>query len=762
MNDPKQFADLIGRARRQVENVTRNDEAPSGPSQVLGTSSSARSNLPGYELIRELARGGQGVVYLARQQGTKRLVAIKMVRDGPFSSTAERVRFEREIEVLGSLRHSNIVTIHDSGEAAGCSYFVMDFIDGPTLDAFIRERRHHENEGALPLESFVRETLALFVDVTTAVHAAHLRGIIHRDLKPSNIRLNHDGHPLVLDFGLAKSSSTGDHSSTAASLTETGQFVGTLNYASPEQVDGDGTALDLRTDIYALGVILYELLTGRWPYVAAETATVRQKFDAILQQEPQRLRTWNTRLDDDVETIVLKCLDKQPERRYQSAGDLTTDIRRYLAGEPIEARRDSHWYVLRKMLARHKWAATTAAVVLLVLGTSTVALLQMYGSARRETAKAKVIQAFIEDMLVAVNPDSAGGQDTTLMRMLLDDAAERIENELQDQAEVEAALRHTIARAYESMYFYAQAEGHAREASRIRRELLGAAHPEALDSAFLHLGILGHMHRFVEFEQLCRELMDVTVEGPRHYVAMAQLGSIMIFGGDLNEAENLLRTAADGLLSTVGTEDASTAEALSALGYCLFYAAKYEESEHRYRQARDIFSRTVGFEKKQTLEAMGGFSRALRLQGKLEEAQQLYEELLEIRLRLYGPHHVSTLETKLAFADILTQRGEFDEADNLYRQLVHTSEQAEPRDEFDLGGHRIRYAQFLSVINRYDEAVHQQQAAYEGLVKQFGAHDPLTQQTRATLIEYLELAGHDDRANTLRHETGQPPPSSDP
>src|SRR5262249_1699849 len=251
-----------------------------------------------------------------------------------------------------------IVAIHDSGEAAGHFYFVMDYVSGEPLD-----------EWAAARERPVRELLTVFQKVCHAVDAAHLRGVMHRDLKPGNIRVDAAGEPHVLDFGLARSLSGVVAVESPAAMTLTGQFVGTLPWASPEQVEGISARIDIRTDVYSLGLILYHLLTRRLPYDV--TGNMRDVADRIAESEPVRPRIYRPGLDDDLETIVLKCLQKEPERRYRSAGELARDVEHYLRQEPIEAKRDSLTYVLRKRaagaLGRHRVAAFAAAVIVAAL-----------------------------------------------------------------------------------------------------------------------------------------------------------------------------------------------------------------------------------------------------------------------------------------------------------------------------------------------------------------------------------------------------------
>ncbi|MCA9300885.1 MAG: serine/threonine protein kinase, partial [Phycisphaerales bacterium] len=320
-----------------------------------------RHLFPGYEILCEIHRGGQGVVYQALQIATKRRVAVKVLHEGPFAGSTGRARFDREIQILGQLHHPSIVQIHDSGVTeSGHCYYVMDYISGRTLDAHIQQYAPALND-----------RLRLFHRVCDAVNAAHLRGVIHRDLKPSNIRVTAGGDPVLVDFGLARIAIpdfTDDE--TPQPMTITGQFVGSLPWASPEQAEGSGTGIDLRTDVYSLGVILYRLLTGRFPYKVI--GSMREVMDNIVRAEPERPSTVSRDIDDEVETIVLKALCKDPDRRYQSAGELARDLDRYFKGEPISAKSDSGWYVMRKTLRRYRVQAAVAFafVALLAAGAA--------------------------------------------------------------------------------------------------------------------------------------------------------------------------------------------------------------------------------------------------------------------------------------------------------------------------------------------------------------------------------------------------------
>ena len=352
--DPTQGSgdhDLILQARMEAEAIIGAGAAPSNAGIL--------ADVPeGYEVIREIHRGGQGAVYLAIQLATKRKVAIKVMHGGAAVESAGLARFEREVQVLSHLNHPNIVKIHDSGQTIGGQfYYVMDYVPGRGLDEHISANPNMK----------AREAIELFAKICDAINAAHIRGVIHRDLKPSNVRINPDAEPVVVDFGLAKLA-FGDTGETSRldMMTVTGQFVGSLPWASPEQAGGTPEAIDVRTDVYSLGVILYQMLThGRFPYDVL--ANMRDVLNNILHAEPARPSTSQREIDDELDTIVLKCLSKERERRYQSAGELARDLRHYLRGEPIDAKRDSGLYVLRKTLRRYKPQVAVAVGFLVLL-----------------------------------------------------------------------------------------------------------------------------------------------------------------------------------------------------------------------------------------------------------------------------------------------------------------------------------------------------------------------------------------------------------
>ncbi len=384
---------LIAAAREQAASVRARPawsqpESQSGIAFDPSSSGPPHDSFTGYQILGELHRGGQGIVYQAIQKSTHRKVAIKVMKEGPFASATDKARFDREVQILGQLKHPNIVAIHGTGMAAGHYYFVMDYIHGQPLDVYVAGKLHD-----------IDAILQLFAKIGDAVSNAHLHGIIHRDLKPSNVRIDDQGEPHILDFGLARAAPT---AADASFMTVTGQFVGSLPWSSPEQAEGIPGKIDVRTDVYSLGVMLYQMLTGRFPYDIV--GNMRDVLDRILHAEPHYPRALRTDINDEIETILLRCLEKEPERRYQSAGEFARDIRHYLAGEPIEAKRDSTIYVLRKRLRKHWIPVSIIAAFLLtvLIGFVVSAAGWRHAASERDTANPNYSEApLFYDLLVS-------------------------------------------------------------------------------------------------------------------------------------------------------------------------------------------------------------------------------------------------------------------------------------------------------------------------------------------------------------------------
>lgn len=380
----------VGRIRSVASRLRRRE------SSIAPPLSAGDDAIPGYRVIEEIARGGQGVVYRAVQLSTRREVAIKLLQVAGELRGRDRRRFEREIELAAGLQHPHIVHVLDSGVLPGDRRFVvMEYIRGAPLIEYIRRER-------LPLAGVLR----LFADLCDGVNHAHLSGVLHRDLKPSNVLVDEQGRPRILDFGLARALDRPGESR----LTLTAQIGGTLPYMSPEQARGLHAAGDIRSDVYSLGVMLYEILTGWLPYSTDGdiVSVLHNIVDAAIAPPSRVLRIATApgtlpapRLDGELDTIVLCALSKEPQRRYQTAGALADELRRYLSGQPIAARRDSTWYVLRKSLRRHRLAASLSAVLLMTITIAAVALGWMYLDQRRLSDDARAAAEQAEKQAIA-------------------------------------------------------------------------------------------------------------------------------------------------------------------------------------------------------------------------------------------------------------------------------------------------------------------------------------------------------------------------
>ncbi|MFO0983118.1 MAG: serine/threonine-protein kinase [Planctomycetota bacterium] len=482
--------------------------------------------LAGYRILGLLNEGAQGVVYQALQESTKRTVAIKFLHHGVFSSSRQQRRFEREIDLVASLRHPGIVTVHESGiTAAGQLYCVMEFVDGVPIDEFVRAARD-------PL----RDRVQLFARVCQAVHHAHRHGVLHRDLKPSNVFVDRHGEPRVLDFGLARALDARDPEAATQSAvltTRKGEFLGTLAYASPEQLEVDPGKIDVRSDVYSLGVIFYELLAGRRPYeVSSNVAASVRTIQEVVPAAPSRI---GARSDRDLDTIALCALQKDRERRYSSAGAFAADLENWLQGRPIEARRDSTVYVLRKTLQRHWLVSFSIAMVCIVSLSAAVIANYFRAIAKVETARAEQsaqraqheseranataererqqamnaerkaeesepVRALLEELITANDPERALGREPTV-REILDQAGPRIAATLSDEPLVQAKLQLTIGRAYASLHEPLRAEPPLKSAVLTYERLQGRDHPDTVGALSAWIALCLQQARYDDAEQ---------------------------------------------------------------------------------------------------------------------------------------------------------------------------------------------------------------------------------------------------------------------
>jgi non-specific serine/threonine protein kinase/serine/threonine-protein kinase len=455
-----------------------------------------------YKLVRQLGEGGMGVVYYAQQlQPIRRDVALKVLKPG-MDSNQVIARFETERQALALMDHPTIARVFDAGTTpTGRPYFVMELVDGLPITRYCDSKL-----------LTVKKRIELFVPVCQAIQHAHQKGIIHRDIKPSNIVVaEQDGHavPKVIDFGLAKA--VGRHLSDATMMTALGTVVGTLDYMSPEQAELTRQDIDTRTDVYSLGAVLYELLTGTTPleherlakagYVEAlqrireeETAppSVRLRrsttSDAIAAQRNSDVARLPKLLHGELDWIAMKALEKDRSRRYETVSGLTRDLERYLAGEPVEAAPPSTAYRLSKFARKHRVGLAAAAAFLGLMAAGVVVTSWMAVRASRAEAEARAVNAFLRDDLLAqasatqqASPGTKPDPDLKV-RAALDRAATRIGGKFTGQPLVEASIRQTIGDTYRDLGLYPEAQRETQRALALRSRVLGEKHPDALTS----------------------------------------------------------------------------------------------------------------------------------------------------------------------------------------------------------------------------------------------------------------------------------------
>ncbi len=631
--------------------------------------------IPGFDDIREIRRGGQGIVFSAIQRSTRRRVAIKVLLDGALASVTGRRRFEREIDLVAGLRHPNIVSVHDSGQTPdGHMYFVMEYVAGVPLDQWLT---HSKGRASVPRD--LPRLLQLMILVCDALHHAHLRGVIHRDIKPGNIIVDEVGMPHVCDFGLAKAlaGSAADRDDEI-SMSVTGQFMGSLPWASPEQIEGTQSRIDVRTDVYSLGAVLYQVLAGRLPHDTS--GGIRQLFDKIANVEPPPPSSHTPGLDDEIDTIVMKAISKDTARRYQSAGELADDLRHYLAGEPIQAKRDSAWYTLRKTVRRYQAITTVAAVAAVGLTIALAVSLWSWrdatrarDEARTEASQRAAIDGFLRGMLTSVDP----GRDGRQVRLLdvIDRAAAEMPATMKDQPRVAAQIHGTLGSTYSSLGLYEPAETQLRAGYELLRKKLPDETRETLELISPLSGVVAARGRLEEAEATARKtLADAQrIFGNDDALTLQvreELGHVLNERGNSKEAEEQLRIALAGQRRVHGDSDSRTLTTMDELAVLLKRQNRYPESEALFREALERQIKTKGPDAPGTLTLQGNFALVLQSQGKLDDAEALLKKTLHAQTALLGEDHPDAQTTMSNYATLLIERRKPEEASKILERVV--------------------------------------------------------------------------------------------
>ena len=656
-----------------------------------------------YRVLGLLAEGGMGTVYIAEQtEPVRRRVALKVIKVG--MDTREVVaRFDMERQALAVMEHPGIAKVLDAGATRdGRPYFVMELVKGISITEYCDLQRLSTHE-----------RLVLFVEVCHAVQHAHMKGVIHRDLKPSNVLVMlQDGVPVpkVIDFGIAKALATPltDHSI----FTEVGRAVGTPAYMSPEQADPSALDVDTRTDVYSLGVMLYELLVGRLPvdphevgmpiYLmrlasretnpsspSAKLNTLGQDVGTVSSNRRSDPKSLRRELQGDLDWIVMKALEPDRTRRYETVNALAMDVGRHLAHEPIAARPPSATYRLSRFVRRNRVAVAAGAVVAaaLLIGASLAAVglvraRRAEALARQESETSRQVASFLTNLFRVSDPSEARG-NTVTAREILDRGAERIGRDLAAEPLVQAQLMRTMGSVYREMGLYAQAQPLLEGAIALQRARLAPDNPELLSSAFELARVAQQQGRFALAESLYRATTRAREQrlgrtDPSLSVPLSALGGMLVTRGRHAEAESLL-TRAFALRAPNTPDDVDYARSLRYLASAYLAQGRYAEAEPVFRRALDMYVRVAGRDHPdvgRTLNNLGIVYYGLK---RYDEAEQHYQRADTVLSKALGADHPNVASININLGEIAWRRGRLPEAEaRLLRALSILSKRVEP------------------------------------------------------------------------------------
>lgn len=716
-----------------------------------------------YRIVRCLGRGGMGEVFLAERADDqfRQQVAIKFVRGGLLSRQAQgRLKLERQI--LATLDHPNIARLLDGGTTKdGVPYIVMEYVDGEPIDVYCDRHRLS-----------VEERLRLFITVCSAVHRAHQNLVVHRDLKPSNILVTRDGTPKLLDFGIAKLLDERDTLHTVA-VTRADYRMLTPDHASPEQVRGE--PITTASDIYVLGVLLYELLSGFKPFATrakgmaelerqicefmppSPSEAVRSGRDAdgaaideiasVRSTTPSKLRR---ELAGDLDNIVQMAMRKEPERRYASVEQFASDIEQHLAGQPVMARADAWSYRAGKFIRRHALVtALSSAFVVALIAFSINTYVQSLrirderdnataaqARAEAERERAEAVSEFLINAFSLADPSKARGKEITA-REILDSGAAHVEKELSAQPDLQATLLDTIARVYLRLGDLSSSEKLSTRSLDITRSLTG---PRSLETAS-RLCSLGETQflkgEFSLAELSLRECLDIRTAllGSRHpdiTPPLDILAGLAMERGDFSEAEKLYRTVLSIDLDVHGAEHPQYARHLQNLATVLHEKGALEEAEPMYREAVARLERALGREDPETIDALSNFGHFLMDRGNLAEAEQVHRRVLSLNRKIRGVHAFVGLD--LANLGTLSHRqGKLSEAERRYKEALGVYGQTLPPNHGYVAAALTGLGRVLIDEGKGAEAVEVLQRAVAAWSEEYGAQSSRHAAARASL-----------------------------
>ena len=650
-----------------------------------------------FELLHEVGRGGQGIVYRARRDGTGRRVAIKRLLGGAVFGYASRERFARELAVTQSLDHPGIVKVLGMEVADGQPHLIMEWIDGVPVNVWSGDKARRRP---------VRDIMKLFVSIAQAVRHAHQRGVIHRDLKPSNILVDSEDQPHILDFGVAALNSGGPSDSD---LTQTRQFLGTLAYASPEQLSRRRDIVDVRSDVYSLGVVLYEMLTGRLPHPRGQDPS--EMLRRVAERDPPRPSSLNTEVDRDLDAISLKALAPDIEKRYQSVDAMQEDVQRWISHEPVLARAPDRLYRVQKFIKRHRTGVAFAisVIALIIAGgiTATVLAIRLAGQyeaaeiARTREAEARRtaerVNAFLHGILASADPERAGGPVS--VRDVLLAACERVDADLADDPRVAAAVHQSLGDACLSVAEHSQAAHHFQRARQIHEHL-----------------------------------------DPRNPLAIARsirgLADVQTADGRLSEAEQLYQSALALHDSALDSDPASHAAVLAGLGRACHMQARYDEAEERYRQALELRQTHFGLEHRDTLESQTDLGALLMYQNRLDDAEALLRTTLDTQRRALRQGDMTIGGTLGHLSSVLRLREQYDAAEDALRESMAIYRESLGSDHPRLATAHTRLATIQTRTGRIEDAEQSLREALRIYQQHRNARDVAVVQHNLALLLY--------------------------
>ena len=758
-DDPEQTSThLPGETRSSTSPGFGPRGGPLGPAPTIGP----------YRLIQQIGEGGMGQVWLAEQtEPVTRRVALKLVRAGRFDA-ALLSRFETERQTLAIMEHPAIAKVFDAGSTPdGQPYFVMEYVEGRSITEYC-DVKHL----SLP------ERLALFMQVCEGVQHAHLKAIIHRDLKPSNVLVTEiDGKaaPRIIDFGIAKAIDPAGREATHA--TSAGSVIGTLGYMSPEQADPRIADIDTRTDVYALGVILFELLTGSRPF-ELHRAPLDEVLRRLREDDPPALVTAMSKDGDtagmtaerrgvdlkrltgmlrgDLDSITRKALARERDRRYATPLELAADLHRYLSDLPVEARPANTLYLVRKHLRRHRFGIAIGAVVLMLLVGFAIAQAVQLRRITRERDRADRIAAFMTSIFSVVDPSEARGRNVSA-REVLDRAAREIAAKQDLDPVVRARLMATMGRTYTGLGLYARAEELLTPAVEMQAGALGPEAKETLETTAWRGLVLRRVGRIDEAQELlaatlARQQVLFGAEDPSALRTMDFLAQVLSDQGKPVEAESMLREALRASTASRGADHPQTLHARRSLGATLYDQARYAEAETLERETLEIERRVLGPDHPGTLLTMSNLARDLARLGRPAEAEKINREVHAASVRVNGPDHRNTWVAFSSIIDNLCQQGRADEGVTMSRELLAAQQRLNPPESPDVLEALEVLAVALGTAGQTTEAASIQEQALELRRKQMGPDAPGVGASTLNLAFTLSYAGRHAEADPYYRE----------